>query len=105
MASWVFVLEKGCEAPTSTNSCTHVPLGGTLCKDGYLRYSGEAVPGPPVQHVILATGYVYDFPFLDAEQVGMSPFGQRYIAPLYQHIQHARSLTLRNSLQSGQLLG
>lgn len=105
VAAWVYVLEKKCaEAVTHENQAvTHVPLGTRLCADGRLRVGGDsagggdavraseladAVPGPPVQRVILATGYEYSFPFLDEEAVGMVFRGQRYVTPLFQHLLH-----------------
>ena len=51
VASWVYVLEKKCEAPITHEgeAVTHVPLNTRLCADGLLRVdeSGEAVAGPP----------------------------------------------------------
>lgn len=107
VAKWVYTLEKKCEAPVAYESeqVTHVPLGTRLCSDGRLRLgnsgSGEgssedetAVPGPPVESVVLATGYVYDFPFLDEAALGMRFRGERYVTPLYEHLQHARLPTL-----------
>jgi hypothetical protein len=38
--------------------------------------------------VILATGYEFEFPFLDAEQLGMH--WQRFVSPLYLHLLHAQ---------------
>ena len=103
---------------------THVPLGTRLCADGKLRLSSSssdgagdddgdgagdggnqltseptalgsaAVPGPPVERVVLATGYLYDFPFLDESGLGMRFRGERYVTPLYEHLQHARLPTL-----------
>ena len=65
---------------------THVPLGTRLCADGRLRVdgSGEAVAGPPVDAVVLATGYCYAFPFLDEERLGMRFRGLRHVTPLYE---------------------
>ena len=73
---------------------THVPLGTRLCADGQLRYrsgsdAGIPVAGPPVERVVLATGYCYAFPFLDEAALGMSFVGQRHVTPLYQHLLHA----------------
>ena len=107
VASWVYVLEKKCEAAVTheNQAVTHVPLGTRLCADGRLRVGGdgnsggggagaakeppaEPVPGPPVQRVILATGFEYSFPFLDEAAVGMVFKGKRYVTPLYQHMLH-----------------
>ena len=76
VAKWVTILEKNCIEPRSYEgeAVTHVPLGTRLCSDGQLRL-GDDVPtgactgastdgtlalgGPPVDTVVLATGYVY----------------------------------------------
>ena len=39
--------------------------------------SQTAVPGPPVECVVLATGYCYAFPFLDEATVGLRFRGER----------------------------
>ena len=44
--------------------------------------------------VILATGYVYDFPFLKQEELGIEGFGSRHLAPLYRHLIHASTPTI-----------
>lgn len=97
-ASWVYVLEKGCTEPVAHEgeSCAHIPLGTSLHADGRLRApsGGAIVPGPPVDTVILATGYEYDFPFLDEEELGLSFRGQRHVTPLYEHLMHAQQPTL-----------
>jgi len=48
-----------------------------------------------MEDIILATGYTYSFPFLDAEHIGLD-FGAvgRYVAPLYMHVLHARRPSL-----------
>lgn len=94
-ANWIYVLEKGCEQVRSIGRCTHMPLGAEIGPDGLVRLGGEIAPGPPVDDVVLATGFLYHFPFLDSEQLGLD-FGaeRRYIAPLYQHIVHARRPSL-----------
>ena len=63
-----------------------MPLGTRLCADGRLRVggSGEAVAGPPVDSVVLATGYCYAFPFLDEERLGMRFRGLRHVTPLHE---------------------
>ena len=90
VASWVYVLEKKCTAPVrhAEERVTHVPLGTRLSSDGRLRLPGGeraegvgggavegmeegTVDGPPVEVVVLATGYCYAFPFLDEAAVGM----------------------------------
>ena len=77
---------------------THVPLGTRLGADGRLCCECGAgdgvVAGPPVERVVLATGYCYAFPFLDEAALGMSFVGQRRVTPLYQHLLHARLPTL-----------
>jgi cation diffusion facilitator CzcD-associated flavoprotein CzcO len=93
-ASWVYCLEKNCTAATTTGTVTHVPLGTRLCADGQMQEvsttsrPSSRVSGPPVDRVILATGYEFDFPFLDAEQLGMH--WQRSVSPLYLHLLHAQ---------------
>ncbi|CAK0863201.1 unnamed protein product [Prorocentrum cordatum] len=65
-------------------------------EDGRLVLSGgETVPGPPVERVILATGYEYEYPFLDGAELGLD-FGPvaRYVAPLFMHVLHARRPSL-----------
>eukprot|EP01062_Namystynia_karyoxenos_P064785 TRINITY_DN5787_c0_g1_i2.p1 TRINITY_DN5787_c0_g1~~TRINITY_DN5787_c0_g1_i2.p1 ORF type:complete len:477 (+),score=70.30 TRINITY_DN5787_c0_g1_i2:56-1432(+) len=80
-------------APLREGSRIRIPRDCRLRKDGVLLLpSGEAVDGPPVQDVILATGYLYEFPFLDKEELGMQ-FG-RWVTPLYQHIFHAQRPSL-----------
>lgn len=94
-AKWVYVLEKGCTQVHVMDECTHVPLGAQLGADGLLRVGGEALPGPTVDSVILATGYIYAFPFLDDAVLGLE-FGpaKRYVEPLWMHAIHARHPTL-----------
>ncbi len=108
VARWLYVLDKGCLHTTAhpQQAVTHVPLGAILCGDGHLRLpaasSGEchappftaALPGPPIQSVILATGFLYSFPFLVEENVGMSFHHRRRVTPLYLHMQHARRPSL-----------
>ena len=74
-----------------------MPLGTRLGADGKLRLDDGAVvsgAGPPVDRVVLATGYVYSFPFLDEQALGMAFRGKRWVTPLYEHLQHARRPTL-----------
>lgn len=102
VAGWTYILEKGCAEPVThtDEAVTHIPLGARLCRDGKLRlgsdgtHDGVELPGPPVDTVILATGYVYSFPFLDEESTGMTFRGQRHVTPLYQHLLHASRPTL-----------
>jgi len=109
VASWVYVLEKKCTAAVthSDEAVTHVPVGTRLCRDGRLATptgdggdggdgaSGSVVvDGPPVERVVLATGYLYAFPFLDETECGMTFAGERSATPLYQHIMHASKPTL-----------
>mmetsp|Transcript_75196 Transcript_75196/g.201933 ORF Transcript_75196/g.201933 Transcript_75196/m.201933 type:complete len:288 (+) Transcript_75196:165-1028(+) len=96
VAAWVYVLSKGCGEVETVGNCTHVPLGTALGQDGRLVLSGgETVPGPPVERVILATGYEYEYPFLDGAELGLD-FGPvaRYVAPLFMHVLHARRPSL-----------
>ena len=97
-AKWVYVLEKGCtEAVTHEGEAvTHVPLGTRLSSDGHLRMEGNeaSMPGPPVDQVILATGYVYSFPFLEEAALGMAFKGKRLVTPLYQHLMHVERPSL-----------
>lgn len=95
VAHWVYVLEKGCQAVRQVGECTHVPLGTELGEDGQLRINDEVVSGPPVEVLMLATGYEYTFPFLDAEHLGLD-FGpaRRFMKPLYMHISHVRRPSL-----------
>ena len=107
VARWVYVLEKKCATAVSheAEAVTHVPLGTRLCADGRLRVGEtggsktdrvepEPLPGPPVDAVVLATGYTYSFPFLDEHALGMRFVGRRAVTPLYLHMQHAVHPTL-----------
>ena len=99
VAKWTYVLEKGCAGAVehAGQAVTHVPLGTRLGADGKLRLDDGAVvsgSGPPVDRVVLATGYVYSFPFLDEQALGMEFRGKRWVTPLYEHLQHARRPTL-----------
>jgi len=100
VATWVYVLEKKCQQPVTHpgEAVTHVPLGTRLCGDGQLRV-GDApdappVDGPAIERVVLATGYVYDFAFLDEADCELRFKGQRHVTPLYQHMLHARKPSL-----------
>jgi thioredoxin reductase len=91
-AKWVYVLEKKCEEPVVHEdlAVAHVPVGARLASDGHLRIGDSKIPGPPVARVILATGYVYNFPFIDEDALDMRfHSGGRSIVPLYQHLVHA----------------
>mmetsp|Transcript_29869 Transcript_29869/g.60234 ORF Transcript_29869/g.60234 Transcript_29869/m.60234 type:complete len:456 (+) Transcript_29869:129-1496(+) len=94
-ARWVYVLEKGCEEVRTVGSCTYVPFGAALSPSGRLVLGDVELDGPPVEDLILATGYVYRYPFLDSEQLGLDfgPVG-RYVAPLHMHVLHARRPSL-----------
>lgn len=100
VAKWVYVLEKKCSSAVTHEgeAVTHVPVGTRLSSDGRLRFQGEdtdmEMPGPPVERVVLATGYVYEFPFLDEASVGLRFRGERYVTPLFQHLLHATRPTL-----------
>jgi len=93
--AWLYVLESGCQKVTSVGNSTHVPLGAELTAAGTLQLASQALPGPAVDVVILATGYTYAFPFLDEASLGLD-FGpaRRYVAPLYQHVIHAKQPNL-----------
>lgn len=96
VAAWVYVLSKGCDEVEAVGNCTHVPLGTAIGRDGRLVLSGgEVIPGPPVERVVLATGYEYEYPFLDGTELGLD-FGRasRYVAPLFMHVLHARRPSL-----------
>lgn len=93
--SWLYVMDSSCNQIHSVDTCVNLPVGATLRPDGSLHLDGEAVPGPPVDVVLLATGYTYTFPFLDEQDLGLT-FGpvRRYVAPLYQHILHTQHPSL-----------
>jgi len=95
VARWVYVLEKGCEDVRTVGNCTHVPLGTALAASGRLALESQELDGPPVEDVVLATGYRYRFPFLDSESLGLD-YGAlaRCVAPLYLHVVHARRPSL-----------
>jgi len=90
-ASWVYVLDKSCTEVTTVGQCTHLPLGAEVCPDGHMRVQGILAPGHPIDHIVLATGYKYIYPFLDSQDIGLE-FGpdERYVSPLYLHVLHAR---------------
>merc|ERR1711972_966356 len=73
----------------------HVPRESELLPDGHMSLKGAILEGPPVDDVILATGYRYEYPFLDAEEVGID-YGKdhRSVLPLYMHVVHARRPSL-----------
>ena len=95
-----------------------MPLGTSLTAGGELEFENELVPGPKVDVVILATGYAYDFPFLDIDdKIGINMHWERflppsqqtqisvypnphsfnyirYVSPLYRHMLHAKTPTL-----------
>ena len=74
------------EAAASTDPAADSPTGtGTDAKRAEI-----VLPGPPVDRVVLATGYVYSFPFLDEAALGMSFRGKRFVTPLYQHLMHTK---------------
>ena len=84
-----------CGPPTAPN-----PQRDNAAKNCFIRIDGpdgkqiELANGATIDTVILATGYTYDFPFLDAPALGMSFSGQRHVTPLYQHLLHASIPTL-----------
>eukprot|EP00435_Cladocopium_sp_Y103_P009160 s2825_g2.t1 len=87
----LYVLESGCQDITREDHCCRIPMGSSLNPDGTLSYDGQQIAGEAVDTVILATGYTYRYPFLDEEGLGLD-FGpmRRYVAPLYQHVIHAK---------------
>jgi thioredoxin reductase len=96
VAQWTYIIEKKCSdlVSDSQKRVTHVPLGASLHEDGHLYFESTKAPGPPIDRVILATGYVYAFPFLKEDEVGMEFEGRRSCRPLYLHLQHAERPTL-----------
>ena len=88
-ASYLYVLDKGCQTFETVGNCSHVPFGATLSEDGLLVLDGNTLSGKPVDTIILATGYTYQYPFLDEEELTFGP-ERRFVAPLYQHIVHAK---------------
>lgn len=96
VASWTYVIEKKCleVASDAERRVTHAPVGAKLDADGHLYFDGEIVPGPSVDRVILATGYVYAFPFLDEVTTGLQFEKRRSCRPLFLHLQHAERPTL-----------
>ena len=96
VAEWTYVIEKKCSELVSDadKRVTHVPIGAALNEDGHLYFDDIKAPGPPIDRVILATGYVYAFPFLQEEAVGMQFEGRRSCRPLFLHLQHAERPTL-----------
>ena len=77
VASWVYVMEKKCAEPYGGDGVTHVPVGAELTADGRMKVGESYAPGPAVDRVLLATGYVYDFPFFEEEAVDMTFEGRR----------------------------
>ena len=96
VSSWTYVIDKKCSSMESDadKRVTHVPVGASLHEDGHLYVEDMKAPGPPIDRVILATGYVYAFPFLQEEAVGMQFEGRRSCRPLFLHLQHAERPTL-----------
>mmetsp|Transcript_54039 Transcript_54039/g.126843 ORF Transcript_54039/g.126843 Transcript_54039/m.126843 type:complete len:509 (-) Transcript_54039:195-1721(-) len=93
--SSLYVLDKSCREIDVIGTCFHVPFGARLSEHGLVMVEGAALSGDPVDTIILATGYTYQYPFLDEKDVGLT-FGSenRYVAPLYQHVIHARRPSL-----------
>eukprot|EP01062_Namystynia_karyoxenos_P064784 TRINITY_DN5787_c0_g1_i1.p1 TRINITY_DN5787_c0_g1~~TRINITY_DN5787_c0_g1_i1.p1 ORF type:complete len:477 (+),score=90.68 TRINITY_DN5787_c0_g1_i1:56-1432(+) len=90
----MYIMDKDHSGPPLRQG-RHVrlPRGCALRGDGaVLLPSGDAVAGPPVQDLVLATGYLYDFPFLDTAELGMQ--SARLVTPLHLHIFHARRPSL-----------
>eukprot|EP00808_Paulinella_micropora_P021721 g9528.t1 len=88
VARWIYVMDKSCKQSVTEGTCTHVPISSRVTIDGLLLHESVTLPGLPIDTIILATGYLYDFPFLSASELGMADFRQRFVAPLYQHVLH-----------------
>ena len=88
--SCLYVVDSKCKAVESHGELTVVPRGVSLTRDGDLYSNGIKLVGLPVDVVICAAGYVYDFPFLDEKALGMSFVNQKRVLPVYQHIIHAK---------------
>ena len=97
------LLDSSCAAPRRSRdgACTHVPRGCALTSDGRLTWPSPTdddaaraalESAPPIDTVILATGYVYDFPFLDADS--QISAGGRFVDPLFLHTISAAKPTL-----------
>eukprot|EP00929_Paragymnodinium_shiwhaense_P004182 TRINITY_DN104935_c0_g1_i1.p1 TRINITY_DN104935_c0_g1~~TRINITY_DN104935_c0_g1_i1.p1 ORF type:complete len:484 (-),score=46.01 TRINITY_DN104935_c0_g1_i1:123-1523(-) len=94
-AGFLYSLHSSCSSPCGAGHCTEVPLGTEIRPDGHLAFNGEVIPGPPINDIILATGYIYKFPFLDSSEVGLEfPEGGRCVLPLYLNVVHARRPSL-----------
>jgi len=91
-AASLYVLAKGGSQIFREGHCAYVPLGAALRADGHLEFEGVVVDGAAADVVILATGYQYEFPFLDTEALGMEV--ERYVTPMYLHCLHASLPTL-----------
>eukprot|EP00451_Oxyrrhis_marina_P012558 CAMPEP_0204309142 /NCGR_PEP_ID=MMETSP0469-20131031/928_1 /ASSEMBLY_ACC=CAM_ASM_000384 /TAXON_ID=2969 /ORGANISM="Oxyrrhis marina" /LENGTH=406 /DNA_ID=CAMNT_0051288727 /DNA_START=1 /DNA_END=1218 /DNA_ORIENTATION=+ len=90
--SSLYVLAKGGSQVFREGHCAYVPVGASLRRDGYLQLEGGVVEGAAVDVVLLATGYQYEFPFLDTDSLGMRV--ERYVTPMYLHCLHATFPTL-----------
>lgn len=94
-AGWVYVLDKSCKRLQAVGHCTHLPLGASIGADGHMLFGETSVDGPPIDMIILATGYAYTYPFLNMKEVGLVVGkDERCLSPLYLHAVH----TLRPSL-------
>eukprot|EP01065_Artemidia_motanka_P040302 TRINITY_DN5017_c0_g2_i2.p1 TRINITY_DN5017_c0_g2~~TRINITY_DN5017_c0_g2_i2.p1 ORF type:complete len:442 (+),score=90.97 TRINITY_DN5017_c0_g2_i2:64-1389(+) len=75
------------EEPSWDRHCCRLPAGVRIRSDGRLVLpGGEVVAGPPVDDVVLATGYLFSFPFLDEKALGMQV--GRWVRPLHLHMFH-----------------
>ena len=69
---------------------THVPLGTPSAPTELRLDDGAVVSGaPPVDRVVLATGYVVVYFWPDEQALGMAFRGKRWVTPLYE-LAHAR---------------
>jgi len=94
-AGWVYALDKSCQAVSTVGTCTHIPRNAEIGSDGLLSVDNMLVSGPPVDDIILSTGYQYTYPFLDLQELGMdSGADRRYIEPLWMHVVHSRRPSL-----------
>ena len=72
IAACLYVVDSGCNSLETEGKLTVLPRGVAMAEDGGVLFNGERVPGLPVDVVISAAGYVYNFPFLDEKELGMS---------------------------------
>lgn len=97
-ASRVYVMDNKCALPDTAENHTYVPRGTKISSEGYLVWRNteeeQRIDGPPVDVVVMATGYVYSFPFLGEDLLDSKCQNEKHVAPLYQHLIHARRPSL-----------